>query len=102
MWIHDFLANFTAQLIKSEIDSTFSESLSHGKYFIGLKFRSLEEKLSSMGCLNIYNFVAILVRCFQIAPDALPFPCIDEVYVPAFTYLATAETIQIAVLTPIL
>ncbi|AFN35497.1 DegT/DnrJ/EryC1/StrS family aminotransferase [Taylorella equigenitalis] len=83
------------QRIKSEIDSNIQKVLSHGKYILGPEVQELEEKLASyvgakycITCANGTDALQIAQMALGIGPD-------DEVIVPGFTYIATAETAKL-------
>ena len=79
--------------IKNEIDEGIARVLSHGKYILGPEVNELETKLASYSgnefCISCANGTDAL----QIALMALGVGAGDEVIVPGFSYIATAETV---------
>jgi len=78
--------------IKDKIDAGIQGVLAHGKYVLGPEVAELEERLAdytgSKFCITVANGTDAL----QIAQMALGVGPSDEVIVPGFTYIATAET----------
>lgn len=78
--------------IKDKIDTNIQTVLSHGKYILGPEVIELEEKLAqytgSKYCITCANGTDAL----QISLMALGIGPGDEIIVPGFTYVATAET----------
>ncbi|MFL1464669.1 DegT/DnrJ/EryC1/StrS family aminotransferase [Marinobacter sp. HN1S83] len=78
--------------IKDKIDANIQKVLAHGKYILGPEVRELEEKLGEFAgakhCISVANGTDAL----QIAQMALGVGPGDEVIVPGFSYIATAET----------
>ena len=83
------------KLIKDKIDANIQRVLSHGKYILGPEVTELEEKLvdfvGAKYCITCANGTDAL----QIAQMALGVSHGDEVIVPGFTYIATAETVAL-------
>jgi UDP-2-acetamido-2-deoxy-ribo-hexuluronate aminotransferase len=79
--------------IKEQIDAAIQGVLSHGKYIQGPEVSELEKRLAEYNgakyCITVGNGTDAL----QIAQMALGIGPGDEVIVPAFSYIATAETI---------
>ncbi|MCS5582710.1 DegT/DnrJ/EryC1/StrS family aminotransferase [Marinobacter sp.] len=79
-------------VIKDKIDANIQKVLAHGKYILGPEVAELEEKLAafvgSRHCISVANGTDAL----QIAQMALGVGPGDEVIVPGFSYIATAET----------
>lgn len=80
-------------LIKEEIDAGIQRVLAHGQYILGPEVRELEEKLAAFAgtkycvtCANGTDALQIAQMAFGIGPG-------DEVIVPGFTFIATAETV---------
>lgn len=90
------------QQIKEEINQSILKVISDANYINGSQVQSFAEKLSD------YLGGAQVVPCangtdaLQIAMMALGLKPGDEVIVPAFTYVATAEVIGLLHLTPVL
>ncbi|MEQ3621956.1 MAG: DegT/DnrJ/EryC1/StrS family aminotransferase [Marinobacter sp.] len=78
--------------IKDKIDANIQKVLSHGKYILGPEVAELEEKLAlycgAKHCITVANGTDAL----QIAQMAVGVGPGDEVIVPGFSYIATAET----------
>ena len=78
--------------IKDKIDANIQKVLAHGKYILGPEVANLEEKLAEFSgakhCITVANGTDAL----QIAQMALGVGWGDEVIVPGFSYIATAET----------
>ncbi len=82
-------------LIKKEIDAGIQRVLAHGQYILGPEVRELEQKLSEfagvkhcIACANGTDALQIAQMAFGIGPG-------DEVIVPGFTFIATAETVAL-------
>lgn len=78
--------------IKNKIDANIQKVLAHGKYILGPEVAELEEKLAEFcgakHCITVANGTDAL----QVAQMALGIGHGDEVIVPGFSYIATAET----------
>ncbi|MAM86462.1 MAG: aminotransferase DegT [unclassified Hahellaceae] len=78
--------------IKDQIDQNIQKVLAHGKYILGPEVAELEEKLAAFcgakHCISVANGTDAL----QIAQMAIGVGQGDEVVVPGFSYIATAET----------
>ena len=78
--------------IKNKIDANIQRVLAHGKYILGPEVTELEEKLAeytgAKHCITCGNGTDAL----QIAQMAVGVGPGDEVIVPGFSYIATAET----------
>jgi len=78
--------------IKDKIDANIQNVLAHGKYILGPEVTELEEKLAAYTgakyCITCGNGTDAL----QIAQMAVGVGPGDEVIVPGFSYIATAET----------
>lgn len=78
--------------IKEKIDANIQKVLAHGHYILGPEVSELEGKLSTFSgarhCITVANGTDAL----QIAQMALGVGHGDEVIVPGFSYIATAET----------
>ena len=90
------------QRLKSQIDSAIFSTIDSSKFIKGPNNNSLQTELSA------YLQVKKVVNCangtdaLQLALMALGLKEGDEVIVPAFTYVATAEVIGLLGLTPVL
>lgn len=78
--------------IKDQINANIQRVLAHGKYILGPEVDELEQRLSAYTgakfCISVGNGTDAL----QIALMALGVGYEDEVIVPGFSYIATAET----------
>jgi UDP-2-acetamido-2-deoxy-ribo-hexuluronate aminotransferase len=78
--------------IKDKIDVNIQKVLAHGNYILGPEVTELEQKLAEFcgarHCITVANGTDAL----QIALMALGVGHGDEVIVPGFSYIATAET----------
>lgn len=82
-------------LIRAELESNIHEVLHKGQYILGAQVEELEAKLieftGAKYCISCANGTDAL----QIALMALGVGAGDEVIIPGFTYIATAETAAI-------
>ncbi|MDP4532060.1 DegT/DnrJ/EryC1/StrS aminotransferase family protein [Marinobacter salarius] len=78
--------------IKDQIDQNIQKVLAHGKYILGPEVTELEEKLAAYCGARYCISVANGTDALQIAQMALGVGHGDEVIVPGFSYIATAET----------
>lgn len=78
--------------IKDKIDAGIQRVLAHGKYILGPEVDELEEKLAAYVGAKYCISVANGTDALQIAQMALGIGFGDEVIVPGFSYIATAET----------
>lgn len=83
------------QWLKSEIDTKISDVLSHGQFILGPEVAELEERLA--GYVGVGHCIAVAngTDALQIAQMALGIGRGDEVIVPGFSYIATAETVAL-------
>lgn len=83
------------QRLKAQIDSNIQVVLDHGQYILGPEVSELEEKLvgytGAKYCISVANGTDAL----QIALMALGVGLGDEVIIPGFTYIASAETVAL-------
>ena len=81
--------------LKEDIDAGIQRVLDHGQYILGPEVAELEEKLAAYTgakhCISVANGTDAL----QIAQMALGIGPGDEVIIPGFTYIATAETVAL-------
>lgn len=78
--------------IKDKIDAGIQRVLAHGNYILGPEVAQLEEKLVEFTGAKYCITVANGTDALQIAQMALGVGYGDEVIVPGFSYIATAET----------
>lgn len=78
--------------IKDKIDENIQRVLAHGKYILGPEVDELEERLAAYVGVKYCITVANGTDALQIAQMALGIGPGDEVIVPGFSYIATAET----------
>lgn len=81
--------------IKDKIDTNIQRVLSHGKYILGPEVDELEERLVDLVGAKYCITCANGTDALQIAQMALGIGQDDEVIVPGFTYIATAETVAL-------
>ncbi len=79
--------------IKSEIEASVMRVLSHGQYILGPEVRALEQQLAEfcgakfcVACANGTDAIALPLMRLGIRPG-------DAVFVPSFTFTATAEVV---------
>jgi len=82
-------------LIKDEIDQGIARVLAHGMYVLGPEVSELEKALAEftgtkhcIACANGTDALQVAQMAFGIGPG-------DEVIVPGFTFIATAETVAL-------
>lgn len=80
-------------LIKEEVDAGIQRVLEHGQYILGPEVRELEEKLAAFAGTKYCVTCANGTDALQIAQMAFGIGLGDEVIVPGFTFIATAETV---------
>lgn len=78
--------------IKDKLDANIRNVLSHGKYILGPEVAELEDKLAAFAGVKHCITVANGTDALQIAQMAVGVGHGDEVIVPGFSYIATAET----------
>src|SRR5450830_1283944 len=78
--------------IKDKIDSGIQKVLAHGQYILGPEVVELEGKLAEFVGAKFCITCANGTDALQIALMALGVGPGDEVIIPGFTYIATAET----------
>lgn len=81
--------------IKDKIDANIQKVLAHGQYILGPEVDELEEKLVAYTGAKYCITVANGTDALQIAQMALGIGPGDEVIVPGFSYIATAETVAL-------
>lgn len=90
------------QKMKTEIDEAVISVVASAKYIRGPQVESFQENLASYLDVNHVIACANGTDALQIALMALGLERGDEVIVPAFTYVATAEVIGLLGLNPIM
>lgn len=87
--------------LKERIDNRISAVLNHGHYIMGPEVQQLEEKLAdyvgvkhAITCANGTDALQLVMMAFDIDEG-------DAVFVPTFTFFATAEVVSYAKATPI-
>jgi len=83
------------QILKADIDSRIQTVLDHGCYILGPEVMELEEKLSDFSGAKHAITVANGTDALQISLMAYGVGPGDAVFVPAFTFTATAEAVLI-------
>ena len=88
--------------MKSEIDSAVLEVIESGQFINGPKVKAFQADLEKF--LDVKHVIPCAngTDALQIALMALDLKPGDEVIVPAFTYVATAEVIALLRLTPVM
>ena len=88
--------------MKSEIDQAVIEVIESGQFINGPKVKGFQADLENF--LEVKHVIPCAngTDALQIALMALGLEPGDEVIVPAFTYVATAEVIALLQLTPIM
>ena len=88
-------------LIRDKIENNISKVLDHGRYINGPEVGELEEKLAAYTC------VKYAIGCSS-GTDALVMPLMaygigpgDAVFLPDFTFIATAEVVSLLGATPV-
>lgn len=83
------------QLIRNPIDTAISKVLDHGQYIMGPEVIDLEQNLSkfcnaqhTLSCSNGTDALMLALMAKNIQPN-------DVVFVPAFTFVATAEVVAL-------
>lgn len=88
--------------IKEEIDSAIQSVLNDTDFIKGQQVTQFEKSLSEFLSVKHVISCANGTDALQIALMALPLNKGDEIIIPAFTYIATAEAIALLGLTPVL
>jgi UDP-2-acetamido-2-deoxy-ribo-hexuluronate aminotransferase len=78
--------------IKDKIDANIQKVLAHGQYILGPEVAELEERLTDYTGAKYCITCANGTDALQIAQMAVGVGQGDEVIVPGFSYIATAET----------
>lgn len=87
--------------IAAEIDHAVAAVVEGGQYVLGPQVRALEEQLAEyagvkhcVACANGTDALMIVLRAWEIGPG-------DAVFVPAFTFAASAEVVALVGATPV-
>ncbi len=88
--------------IKAEIDAGIQEVINNAQFIKGPQIKQFEEALAAE--LHVKHVIACAngTDALQIAMMALDVKPGDEIIVPVFTYVATAEVIALLGLTPVM
>jgi len=81
--------------ILSKLEAGISQVLFHGKYILGPEVTELEKRLADYVGVKYCITVANGTDALQIAQMALDIGPGDEVIIPGFTFIATAETVAL-------
>ena len=87
--------------IEAEVQRRITVVLEHGRYIMGPEVPELEEKLADYVGVRHCIGVASGSDALQVALMALGIGYGDEVIVPAFTFIATAEIVSLLGATPV-
>ena len=89
------------QHLKERIDGRIQTVLDHGKYIMGPEVQELEEQLS--GYVGVKHSIGVAngTDALQLALMALGVKQGDAVFVPTFTFFASAEVIPLLGATPV-
>lgn len=79
------------QVIRPELELAIAKVLDHGQYIMGPEVKELEKQLctftgskNTLTCANGTDALSLVLMAWDIGPG-------DAVFVPSFTYVATAE-----------
>ena len=86
---------FQYEALKPQINARIQRVLNHGQYILGPEVDELEEKLAAYTGIKYCISVANGTDALQIAQMALGIGPGDEVIIPGFTFIATAETVAL-------
>jgi len=81
--------------IKPDLDRRLAAVLAHGRYILGPEVQELEQRLADFVGVSHCVSVANGTDALQIALMAIGVGPGDEVIVPGFSYIATAETVAL-------
>ena len=89
------------QHLKEKIDARIHKVLDHGQYIMGPEVQELEEKLAeyvgvkhAITCANGTDALTLALMALEVGEG-------DAVFVPTFTFFASAETVAFANATPV-
>lgn len=87
--------------LKESIDARIHDVLNHGQYIMGPEVKELEEKLASyvgvkhaVSCANGTDALSLALMAMGVAKG-------DAVFVPTFTFFASAEAVALSGATPV-
>lgn len=88
--------------IKDKLDARIKKVLEHGRYILGPEVTELEQKLAefcgsplpAISCSNGTDAISLVLMARGIGPG-------DAVFVPTFTFAATAEVVALQRATPV-
>lgn len=87
--------------LRSQIDRAISEVLNHGAYIMGPEVKRFEQQAAAfcgakhaLGCANGTDALQLALMALEIGRG-------DAVFVPAFTFAATAEVVPLVGATPV-
>lgn len=87
--------------IEKEVEAAIGRVLAHGQFILGPEVRELEARLSAytaspyvVACSDGTDALSLPLRAWGIGPG-------DAVFVPSFTFCATAEVVSLAGATPV-
>jgi len=87
--------------LKDKLDTTISKIISEGRYVLGPEVGELEERLAAFGqvdhaltCANGTDALSLPLLAWELQPG-------DAVFVPSFTFAATAEVVALLGATPV-
>lgn len=86
--------------IRDKVDAGIARVLDHGQYIMGPEVKEFEQQLSdftgaahAFGCANGTDALAVVLMAWDVGPG-------DAVFVPSFTYVASAEVVAMLGATP--
>lgn len=87
--------------IRPQLDAAIARVLAHGQYILGPEIADLEKRLSefcgarfTLSCANGTDALLLALMARGVAPG-------DAVFVPSFTFVATAEVVVLVGATPV-
>lgn len=89
------------KLVRENVEKRIKKILDHGMYIFGPEIKELEEKLASFTGTKYALACASGTDALQLALMAVGVRPGDAVFVPSFTFVATAEVVSILGATPV-
>lgn len=87
--------------IKDKIDQNIQNVLAHGRYIMGPEVKELEQKLADfagttygVGCASGTDALLMPLMAYDVGPG-------DAIFTVSFTFIATAEVVQLLGATPV-